>query len=349
MHFIRIVAVAAIALAVPAGAAVYVLADDAPDGNRADAATRTASAPTPPPAPTPHEGECPSAKPNTPDGPDPWGGCFPGPKTTGVPPGTQLQPYTGPCRITTADTVIEAKAVKCDYLEIVAPNVQIRNSSIEGSVWVDSPKQGGSFAITDSTVDAGEVGAETEGKSSIGKSHFVALRVETLGGVRGIWCEYDCTVQDSWVHGQDKDESGVSHQSGVRLGSGTAAAGQRFIHNTIVCDAPNVPPDAGCSANVSGYGDFATIQHNTLTKNLLASGAGGTCAYGGSTPDKPFPDGNHNVFENNVFQRGRGDRGSGAQGHCGYWFAITDLAAGRRGNEWTRNRWDTGESMPADG
>ena len=123
--------------------------------------------------------------------------------------------------------------------------------------------------------------------------------------------------------------------------SGTAGAGQRFVHNTIACDAPNVPPDAGCSADVTGYGDFATIQNNTLERNLFGASTGGTCAYGGSTPDKPYPDGNHNLFVDNVFQRGRG--------HCGYWFAITDLDVGRRGNRWIRNRWDTGAAMRADG
>ena len=267
-----------------------------------------------------------------------------------MPAGTQLTPYTGPCRITAANTVIDAKTVNCGYLEIFAPNVQIRNSLINGSVWIDSPSQGGSFTISDSTIDAGEVNASSnDGKSSLGKSHFTAIRVETLRGVRGIWCEYDCTVQDSWVHGQDKDEGGAAHESGIRMGSGSPTAGQHFTHNTIRCDAPDVPPDAGCSADVTGYGDFATIQNNTLENNLFAWSTGGTCAYGGSTAGKPFPDGNNNVFRNNVFQRGPGNRGAGAQGHCGYWFGIVDLDAGQRGNEWTNNRWDSGEVMPSSG
>jgi hypothetical protein len=336
MQINRIVA-AAIVLGVLAGACYYITerSTDGAVGALADSAS-------------PRRGSC-SAKPNTPDGPDPWGGCFPGPQTTGVPAG-YLTPYTGPCRITEANTVIDAKTVNCAFLEIFAPHVQIRNSLINGSVWVDSPTQGGSFAITDSTVDAGDVGGTAEeGKSSIGKSHFVALRVETLGGIRGIWCEYECTVKDSWVHGQDKDESGVAHESGVRMGSGTAGAGQHFVHNTIVCDAPNVPPDAGCSADVTGYGDFATIQNNTVTNNLLGSSTGGTCAYGGSSPDKPYPDGNNNIFKDNIFQRGPGNRGSGALGHCGYWYAIVDLTAGQRGNQWVNNRWDNGMQMPADG
>jgi hypothetical protein len=316
-------------------------------GGGASHARAEVSAPALPPA-RPWHGECPSPKRNTPDGRDPWGGCFPGPQTTGVPAGTRLARYTGPCRITAPGTVIDARTVNCPSLEILAPDVRIRNSRINGSVWVDSPHQGGSFAISDSTVDAGPV-AGGDGRTGIGKSHFAAVRVETLRGIRGIWCEYDCSVADSWVHGQDADEGGAAHESGVRMGSGTPRAGQRFLHNTIVCDAPNVPPDAGCSADVTGYGDFAAIRNNTLARNLFGSSSGGTCAYGGSTPSKPHAAGSRNVFAHNVFQRGKGGRGSGADGRCGYWFAITDLDAGRRGNRWIGNRWDSGGSMPADG
>jgi hypothetical protein len=282
--------------------------------------------------------------PNTPDGPDPWGGCFPGPARTGVPAGVELSPYTGPCRITTPNTVIDSKIVNC-YLDIYAPNVQIRNTLVNGRVWVDNPTQGGSFTITDSTIDAGAVdGSHNDGNSAIGKSHFTATRVETIRGIRGIWCEYDCTVQDSYVHGQDADESGKAHESGIRMGSGAPGAGQRIAHTTIACDAPDVPPDAGCSAGLTGYGDFAPIQNNLVERNLFLASTGGTCAYGGSTAGKPHPDGSDNVFRENVFQRGRGGRG-----RCGYWSAVVDLDAGQRGNEFSGNRWDTGELMSSDG
>jgi hypothetical protein len=285
---------------------------------------------------------CPSSTRNAPDGPDPWGGCFPGPETTGVPAGTNLTPYSGPCTITQANTVIDSKTVNC-YLEIRAANVVIRNSRINGRVWIDSPGPNYSFTITDSTVDAGEVnGTSNDGNKAIGKSHFTAVRVETVRGVSGIWCEYDCTVRDSWVHGQDKDEGGRAHMSGLRMGSGQAGAGQLIEHNTIVCDAPNVAPDAGCSASITGYGDFATIQNNTLSKNLVGATPGGTCAYGGSTKSKPYPNGANNIFKDNIFQRGSGRK-------CGYWYAIVDLDAGLRGNQWTNNRWDSGEVMPSNG
>lgn len=302
--------------------------------------------PTPSPTPTPPPGSCASSTPNVPDGPDAFGGCFPGPSNTGVPDGTVLTDYTGPCTITAANTVIDSKTVNC-YLEIHAPGVVIRNSLINGHVWIDDPNQGGSFTITDSTVDAGAVDAtHNDGNKAIGKSHFTATRVETVRGVSGIFCEYDCHVIDSWIHGQDKDEGGAAHESGIRMGSGTAAAGQSLTHSTVICDAPDVAPDAGCSADVTGYGDFATIQNNLVERNLFEATTGGTCAYGGSTPGKPFPNGTNNVWRDNIFQHNNTFQDSG---HCGYWFAIVDLAAGQRGNTWTNNRWDTGELMPSDG
>ena len=48
------------------------------------------------------------------------GTCWPGPSNTGVPAGTQLTDYTGPCSITAANTVIDGKTVNC-ALGIQAP------------------------------------------------------------------------------------------------------------------------------------------------------------------------------------------------------------------------------------
>ena len=36
-------------------------------------------------------------------------------QNTGVPAGTVLTPYTGPCTITVANTVIDSKIVTCDF------------------------------------------------------------------------------------------------------------------------------------------------------------------------------------------------------------------------------------------
>jgi hypothetical protein len=276
---------------------------------------------------------------NTAGGPDPWGGCWPGSNNTGLPVGTVLSPYTGPCTVTADDTEIDQMTVTCDPLLIEASNVTITRSKIEGSVLVDEPDAGYSFSITDSEVDAGPIApGDTDDNSGIGKSNFTAMRVDVHGGKRGIWCEHECKVTDSWIHDQAPDPSGVAHESGMRMGDhGTIS------HNSILCNAPDFPPDAGCSANLTGYGDFAPIEHNTIHRNLMLATTGGACAYGGSSGDdgsKPFGDqANNIVFEENVFQHG-------PSGKCGAYFPITDFDSTRPGNQWLNNVWDDGETLP---
>jgi Bacterial TSP3 repeat len=279
-----------------------------------------------------------STAPNTAGGPDPWGGCFPGPANTGVPSGTALTPYTGPCTITTANTLINAKTVNCD-LTIHAANVVITRSAINGSVWIDDENSPYSFTVTDSDINGG--GPSGEGN---GKSHFTILRSDIHGGYRGVWCEYDCTVADSYIHDQARDPNGQQHESALRMGSDSDPAhGQVIEHNTLLCNAPDVAPDAGCSADLTGYGDFAPIRNNTVTRNLMLATTGGTCAYGGSSGDdgsKPYgAQAANNVFTENIFQHRNSWESSG---HCGYWFAIADFDSRRPGNRWVGNRWDTG-------
>jgi hypothetical protein len=271
--------------------------------------------------------KCATTKRNMPDGRDPFGGCFPGPSNTGVPKRLALSNYRGPCRITQARKVISRKTVNCHQLEIAARGVRIRYSQINGTI-----DTSGSLTIIRSTVDAGEVNANTnDGPRALNGSHFTAIRVETVRGISGGYCQIDCLVRDSWIHGQDRDEGGHAHQSGFRQEKDL-----RFVHNTVACDAPEVPPDAGCSADITGYGDFTTIERNTFEHNLLApSPEGAFCAYGGSTEGKPYPNGNNNVWRDNIFARGR-------NGKCATYGPVVDGDWGRRGNLWVNNRWDRG-------
>ena len=158
---------------------------------------------------------------NVAGGKDPWGGCWPDASNTGVPAGTTLSNYTGPCTITGNGTVIDRKTVNCG-LTIRASGVQITNSKINGTVSIDDQNSSYSFTITDTEIDAGPVNASSnDGATAIGKGHFVATRVHTRGGIRGVWCEYDCTLRDSWIHGQARDSGGQAHESGVRMGDGS--------------------------------------------------------------------------------------------------------------------------------
>jgi hypothetical protein len=301
-------------------------------------------------------GDCASSTPYAPDSPDPWGDCWPGPESTGVPEGTSLTTYGGSCTITTPDTVIDSKIVNCNSLVISTSGVEITNSQVNGHVAVDSDSYPNaySFTITDSDIVQGTTRANIHGDDpfGVGKSNFVATRVHITGGIRGAWCEYNCTLQDSYICCQAEDDNGALtcvtpggtqhsciHESGARQGSGPDAdEGQNFIHNTWTCDAqdfedpnPGGSDSSGCSATLTGYGDFATIQYNTVYRNNFLETEGGVCIYGGATGGgKPFPNANHQVVQQNIFH-------GGADQKCGWGFTSTDWSSGGTGNSWSSN------------
>lgn len=251
---------------------------------------------------------------------------------TGVPAGTLLTDYSGPMTITTANTVIDAQTIR-GALVIEAPDVRITRSLILGEVSNESSNA--SFTITDSTVEAGD-----RVVTGIGSVNFVATRVLVTGGNRSILCGHDCVVEYSYVHGQMTDEDGAVHESGIRMSQrGT------IRYNTVACDAPDVPPDAGCSAALTGYGDFEPVKDNLIQGNLFVHNSGGFCAYGGSSGadgSKPFGRQTEKIrFVDNVWQRGTrpGEKGEPV---CGYWGPITDFDPTRPGNVWKNNRFDDG-------
>ena len=280
---------------------------------------------------SPDGGAACSGAPHTPGGKDSWGGCWPGPNNTGVPAGTQLSAYTGPCTITVDGTVIDAKTVTCDLL-IKAANAKITRSKIVGSVGTDENSTGYSFSISDTEVDVGQ-----RAGTGIGAVNFTATRVHVYGGNRSINCWHDCTVTDSYVHGQFRDPTGTFHESGMRMGQSAI-----FRHNAVICDAPDVPPDGGCSADLTGYGDFGPVQNNTIERNLFGATTGGYCTYGGSSLGKPYSgDANHIVFTGNVWQRGTKPSDHGTY-VCGYYGSNTAFDPARPGNVWSDNHYDDG-------
>jgi hypothetical protein len=282
-----------------------------------------AAQPAPPttPAPTPAPVPTPTPAPS---------GEFPSAASTGVPAGTALTDYSGPCRITTAGTVIDAKRVNCSTLDIATTGVKITRSIVNGGIY-NNDSGTGSFSISDSEVNVGN-----KAGTGIGDVRFTATRVHVTGGNRSVNCFRDCTLEESYVHGQFRDSTGVFHESGVRMGSNSVIRG-----NTIACDAPDVAPDAGCSAALTGYGDFAVVQNNTIDGNLFVAGSGGYCTYGGSTPGKPYSTGTKNIkFTNNVWQRG-------SNGKCGSYGPITSFDSNAPGNVWSNNKWDNGAAVAA--
>ena len=276
-------------------------------------------APTPTPTPTPTAT------------PTPQPGGWPGPDNTGVPAGVTLTTYAGPLTITTPNTVIQNVIVN-GTLEIEAPGVQIINSRINGHVEVLYPRSTNhSFSITDSEVHIGD-----NLNDGLTRGNYSANRVEITGGRRSAYCEINCTIENSWVHAQGADEGGDAHFSGIRMGESTT-----LRHNTISCEALR-GPGTGCSAGLTGYGDFGPVQNNLIEQNLFLGGGGGgstVCAYGGSSGDdggKPYGHLARKVrFVDNVFARGD-------TGMCGNIRAISGFDPTRPGNVWSGNTWDDG-------
>ena len=278
-----------------------------------------------------------------PGGVDPWGGCFPGPNNTGVPVGTELTEYTGPCTITEPNTVIDGKIINC-WLDIRAKNVTIRNSHVNGRVHIDSDRcNTASFTITDSTVVTDSLITR-----ALMYCSYTAERVNLSGGGSMAMCS-NCTIRDSYLHSPMEDPEGKAHNSTVRIG-----ANATIEHNTLYCNVKSYAATdgsgetSGCSANQTGYSHDGLPPYNsTLKRNFYVATNGGYCAYGGST-GAPGADQVHDVkFIENVFQRGKDAawQWSPTAYICGGYGPITSLDLSRPGNEFTGNTWDNGKPV----
>jgi hypothetical protein len=274
-------------------------------------------------------------------GPDGTGTCWPGPNNTGVPAGTTLTSYSGPCTITTNGTIIDSKTVNC-ALSIQAANVVIKNSKVNGNVILDTDLGGSSswsMTIQDSEVDAG-----TLQESAIGWGNLKAIRVNAHGGVTAIQCEeksVSCIVQDSYLHGQYIQPNSNWHLGGFLSDGGGPIT---LTHNYVVCDQQAVyGSDGGCTGDINLIPNFATAHNVTVDHNLLGANIHSAfCTYGGDRHDgNGYPYGNHIVYTNNVFQRGSNNLCAGYGPVAGYGIGNPDNV----GNVWTGNVWDNGGAV----
>ena len=277
-------------------------------------------------------------------------------ETTGVPDGVTLTPYTGPLSITDPGaTVIDAREIGTPgqpvtlTIEQSAGTVDITRSRIWGEVhiWCSPQSTGAGAALvhcpgptpfltmTDSEVQQ----QQAQGDAGVGYENFHLTRVEINGGRRSFNCETDATVEDSLMHGIADDPTGMQHQSTGRMSQGCT-----LIGNVFECAANDYPPDAGCSADLTGYGDFETVADNLVQGNLFKATKGGFCAYGGSSASKPYANAHDIRFVDNVFER-RPDTG-----RCGFYGTVSDFDASAPGNVWSGNVWaDDGTPVPSGG
>lgn len=295
--------------------------------------TKTTTATLPPTTTTVPTSAPPTAITTTPP-PPPSG--WPGASNTGIPTGTALSPYTGPCQITAANTVIDSKTVNCD-LDIHAANVQVTKSKVNGQVWLDTDLAGSSSwsaSVTDSEVDAGMVQLP-----AVCCGNVTVLRSNIHGGQTAVQCDGGslCLVQDSWLHGQQLPDTANWHLGGFLSDGGNL--GIKLIHNQIVCDhAPNSLGE-GCTGDINLIPNFATMSGVLIQNNLLGANTGSAyCTFGGEKSTSPYPHADHIVYRDNVFQRGTNSR-------CADYGPVTDFNPSGVGNQWINNLWDDGSPV----
>jgi hypothetical protein len=266
------------------------------------------------------------------------------PPLPSVPPGRRwtgtLTPYTGPCTITAANTVIDARTVDCD-LDIRAAGVVISRSSITGNVSLDTDQAAAvnwSYTLEDSEVDAGD-----RQIYAVGYGNMTVLRSNVHGGQASVQCgekSVSCTVRDSWLHGQALPPDARWHLDGFKSDGGGPIV---LLHNTIACDHPpsTTNDEGGCTGDVGLLPDFAAISNARVEDNYLAAGVDvfSYCAYGGDSASKPYPHADRVVFSGNVFARG-------GNGRCGAYGPVTDFNPDGTGNQWIDNIWDDGGEVP---
>lgn len=307
----------------------------------------------------PKPGQCVGAV-NTPGGPDPWGGCWPGPQNTGYPKGlpgdartpVTLTPYTGATTIRSCGVVIDSKIVNSTIIveagngtkSRTTPCVTIRNSLVKGVIFAEQSKYG-PVLVEDTEV----VPTDLPWWENIGRNNIFVYRVNSHGGEGVIKCESNCEAKDNWVHGM---QLGGEYHYNAFGGNGTD--GFVIDHNYASCgdwaSISNPGGDAGCSAVIGFYGDFGPIRNITINRNYLVSAfdmsasgqyrQAGYCLNPGYYPGKPYPAPANVSVTGNIF-------GRGASGKCAVYGPTNSLNArgATNGNVWTDNRYEDGVAI----
>lgn len=312
------------AVVTPAPTATHSSATSAPSTTSAPTSTATPAGGSTTTAPATSSSTSCSGAANTPGGPDPWGGCWPGPDNTGVPSGTSLTTYSGPCEIRTPNVVIDAKTVNC-ALDIEAPGAVIQDSKINGPVHNNSS---GTLVIKDSEIDGGNDTSE-----SVGGDNITITGSNLHGDQHEFHCGTNCTVENSWLH--DNYNFGPSdHENGFLSNGGSNYVVQ---HNSVYCVG-------GCTGDITFIPDD-NVSNATVNKNLMvATQYAAFCLYPAS--DHPAKPGvvTGMVITDNVFQRG-------PNGTCAYYGPIYGWDSSNKagndgyGNVWSGNMWDNGKPL----
>lgn len=292
-------ALAAAALVLVAGAVLtYVTVNTSDSSGAETSAQQDAGVTTQDGAADNRAGACTGAA-NTPGGPDPWGGCWPGPGNTGVPVGISLDVISGDLTISEPDFVLQNTEVRgCVTLTAEADNVTIRNVRVKANctqlILNDEGAQG--LTVVDSELDGGNFPSSDSG---IAGRNYILKRVDIHGTSDGVKGGSNVLIEDSYIH--DLYIADDSHNDAMQA---LDADGLTIRHNTaIVKDGAT-----SCiifSQNANSEWQMRNVE---ISRNLFAGGA--YVIYGGyeAGKDDPARASNISITENQfstvVFPRG---------------------------------------------
>lgn len=228
---------------------------------------------------------------NTPGGPDPWGGCWPGPGNTGVPDGIKLKVISGDLTISDPGFVLEnTEVLGCITLTVEANNVTIRNVRVKANcsqlILNDAGAQG--LQVIDSELDGNNFSTSDSG---IAGRHYSLTRVDIHGTGDGVKAGSNVLIENSYIH--DLHIANDSHNDALQA---LDADGLVLRHNTaIVKDGATSCVIFSQNANTEWQ-----MRNVHISRNLFAGGA--YVIYGGyqAGKDDPARASNISITENQI-------------------------------------------------
>lgn len=216
-------------------------------------------------------GGCPVSTPFTPDGPDPWGGCWPGPETTGVPDGETLTVVNGNI---TYDSSYNGQTISNrefrGFVTVTGSNITFENSYFRGGtasgnsrlIYVIAPAT--NITVRDSDFEPMNPAPTIDGSRALNTTF---LRVDIRGTTDGIKTGNNTVIQDSYIHdmlwwASDPNQGGgQTHNDGIQILSGTNVD---IIHNTLHPAGENGSNAAVQITQTNGAVDDVLISRNNV-------------------------------------------------------------------------------------
>jgi hypothetical protein len=257
-----------------------------------------------------------------------------------------LTAYTGPCTITTPNTVIDSKDITCQ-IYIRASGVLIKNSRLRlsntGGININDVYHA---VIMDTEIDGQHLDNSAGGISLIGDGSYTCIRCDVHGsgdGARANWG--GVAIIDSWIHdlyclqpschndgiqstGWTDSCDGPAEGLGPVAGTSDVTTANyciRIVHTRI--ENPNTQ-----TSNILLKADLGPV-HDVLVENNLFNGGGYTFYW----YDSGFQISN-GLVRNNRFRRAAG---GGYWPNGGYYGPVaSNVSSSSRYPVWTNNVWD---------